>query len=112
MSNSNTNTNRRECPATGRRPRATTRPVTIRLDVEGTQLLAAAESEHATVAVYADEAASAAELTDLLGDLRVDLPVQGRRIGVFERLDAESSSAGTTRSENSLAGSPDTEDVR
>lgn len=76
-----------ECPAVGSRPRATTRPVTIELDIEGSQLLASAASANATVAVYADEAATATELVELLCDLRVDLPVQGRRIGVFDRED-------------------------
>jgi len=67
--------------------RATTRPVTIELDREGRHLLATAASEHASVAVYADAAATAAELAALLGDLRIDVPVQGRRIGVFESID-------------------------
>jgi len=66
--------------------RATTRPVTIELDREGRHLLATAASEHASVAVYADTAATAAELAALLGDLRIDVPVQGRRIGVFESI--------------------------
>ena len=77
---------RSECPAVPRRVRATTRPVTIELDREGRHLLATAASEHASVAVYADAAATAAELAALLGDLRIDVPVQGRRIGVFESI--------------------------
>ena len=67
----------------GERPHLSTRPVTITLDVAGSQFLAVAESEHATAAIFVEDGADTAELQALFEDLHDDIPIQGRRLGVL-----------------------------
>ena len=75
----------------GERPHLSTRPVTITLDVAGSQFLAVAESEHATAAVFVEAGADTAELQALFEDLQRDLPIQGRRLGVLAETQAADS---------------------
>ena len=65
------------------RPQLSTRPVTISLDVAGSQFLASAGSKHATVAVFVESGATESELENLFEDLQLDLPIQARRLGVL-----------------------------